>query len=205
MASHPLSRDFIQRTKDQQVPGLTCEGSPAYLVPHSALLEYWTIHKLRTLCNEAAITTPPAVIRDQYLRVFCILVVASHNAPRALEFFDNLVVHSRHDETLPWGAVPGVMQDDPRTSQTVLDAQWPFCPVLLLSKKPLSNNRLDRRCVFPFFDPKNLGTPRVNSEAKLSSVGISRRAYEPFDSTNRVRPPSVATHVDCHLHHLRSW
>lgn len=176
---------------DHQEVGLACDGQPAHFVPRVVCDRYWTEDRIRTLRKYIGIETHPAIIRNRYLLVFSILVVASLTVDGSLDFFDELVSYQRDDSTLPWTEPPNGLQSyfQPQAQpvfQAFSRAQWSFCPVLLDPRKSLSNTRLDRQSIFSFNDKKDFGESRLNREALVCSVAIHPRAHEHLPSASQV-------------------
>lgn len=188
MARHSLSREFRDRIDEQQVEGLTCDGQSAFYIPFSVLLEFWDIQRIRTLSDKAGITQPPALVRNEYLLVFSILVIASVQVEECLEYFDTFVKRRTDDATLPLTLAPSWMPGDAqgcRLFEAFSDAQWKFCPVLLHPRQ-LSNTLLDRRCILPFSDKNSIGSSSRNREATVCSVGVHARAHSHLPNASQV-------------------
>lgn len=192
MSRHlPLDREFCDLLAGKQESGFTCDWQPAPFVPQSVLLDFWTIDKIRTVCIQADLSISPTTILQQYLTVFSILVYLSRTQNQSLELFEILVSNSRDDSTLPWTEVPSWLDGHFNSHERLifdafLEKQWPFCPVLLSPKKPLSNAKQDRRRIFPFGDQKAMGTPSVGREATVCSVAVNPRAHEHLDDAAKV-------------------
>ena len=119
------------RSKENDYKGRDGRGKEQHYVPHSELLAYWTIAKIRDACESypARIPTRPSLIRDRYLRVFSTLVFIGK-----LSYLPAFQRNGFRDEKFPDTTIPEPWEQSPSHKSMFVDFtrhQWIFFPVIL--------------------------------------------------------------------------
>lgn len=161
---------FRVHIKEHLEHGYEAQGSPAKFASKYCLMKYWTVDLVKEIVFATEdIDYQIVEIREQYLRIFSILVWISTTGRSYVRYLKHFVRNGRDDNSLPFTGRPDFFpnaNDSEIFWTAFFENQWMFCPVQLGPNR-LNNRNLHANQILPLTIGEELGAQNIGRPASI--------------------------------------